>query len=249
MLAKRIIPCLDVRDGVVVKGVRFEGLTEQGDPAELAFRYEDEGADEIVFLDISATSQGRIALLDAVRRTACRLSIPLSVGGGIKSVVGAEALFRNGADKVSVNTAAIERPALLRELAEEFGNQSIIAAVDAKKEPGGWRVYSRAGRLRTDLTAGDWCKTAQELGAGEILLTSIDSDGVQKGFDLPLLREVCTKASVPVIASGGAGKPEDFLEALKIADAALAASTFHTKKIRIPELKRFLKEKGLVVRI
>ncbi|MBI5036402.1 imidazole glycerol phosphate synthase subunit HisF [Candidatus Micrarchaeota archaeon] len=244
MLAKRIIPCLDVRDGRVVKGKQFQDLKDQGSPSALASYYDGQGADELVFLDVAATKESRSAMLETVRQTASQVFIPLTVGGGIRTVKEAETLFKNGADKVSVNSAAVEQPDLVVELSREFGSQSIVVAIDSLSG----KVYSRSGSKKTSLRTVGWAKKAQELGAGELLLTSIGADGMQTGFDVGLLNEVCGSVSIPVIASGGAGKMEDFLEALKVADAALAASTFHTKKILIPELKGFLKEKGMVVR-
>lgn len=245
MLAKRIIPCLDVKNGRVVKGKKFRDLKDQGSPSKLASYYDEQGADELVFLDVTATSESRIAMLESVRETASNVFMPLTVGGGIRTVAEAEKLFKNGADKVSVNSAAVERPELVVELSREFGSQSIVVAIDSLD---GF-VCIRSGSKKTRLRAAEWAEKAQELGAGEILLTSIEADGMQAGFDVGLLKEVCGSVSVPVIASGGAGKMEDFLDALKVADAALAASTFHTKKIMIPELKKFLKENRVAVRL
>ncbi|MBI4360746.1 imidazole glycerol phosphate synthase subunit HisF [Candidatus Micrarchaeota archaeon] len=249
MLAKRIIACLDVKDGRVVKGKKFLDLQDQGDPAAIAAHYSEQGADEIVFLDVSATIQGRQALVDVMRKTAENVFVPLTVGGGIKSVKDAETLFRNGADKISVNSAAIQNPALVTELARQFGSQSVVAAIDAKKQNGGWNAFTRAGTTDAGLDAVAWAKRVQELGAGEILLTSMDRDGMQNGFDLELLGKVCKAVSIPVVASGGAGSMRDYLEALKVADAALGASTFHSGKIEIPKLKAYLEKQGLVIRL
>ena len=250
MLAKRIIPCLDVRDGRVVKGVQFEGLRDAGDPVELAQRYDQEGADEIVFLDISATIEGRDTLVDVVRRTAKALSIPLTVGGGVRSVDDGLRLLRVGADKVSINSAAIERPELITELSEAFGAQAVVVAIDASWHPSRWLVFSRSGTEGTALDAVAWAKQAAELGAGEILLTSIDADGGKSGFDFELTRAVADAVNVPVIASGGAGGADDFVKVLGYgrADAALAASIFHYGEVSIRDLKTVLASKTIPVR-
>jgi imidazole glycerol-phosphate synthase subunit HisF len=250
LLAKRIIPCLDVLEGRVVKGVNFVGLRDAGDPVELARRYNTEGADELVFLDISATLEGRQTMVEVVRRTAATLFIPLTVGGGIASVQAAKALLHAGADKVSVNSAAIARPELIRELSEEFGAQAVVLAIDAARSGEGWAVFSRSGSAATSLDAVKWAQQGTALGAGEILLTSIDADGVQQGFDCALTRAVSEATSVPVIASGGGGTIEHFREVLTDgrADAALAASVFHFEQISICELKKSLAGSGIPVR-
>ncbi|MEM0279429.1 MAG: imidazole glycerol phosphate synthase subunit HisF [Metallosphaera sp.] len=250
MTTKRIIACLDVKDGKVVKGVRFIDLKLKGDPAELASRYEEEGADEIVFLDISATIEGKEILLEKVKDTASVLSIPLSVGGGIRSLDDISKLLSNGADKVSLNSVAVENPQLVTLASKEFGSQAIIVAIDAKKVEKGWRVFIRSGTADTGLEAVGWAKRVQNLGAGEILLTSIDRDGTRNGYDIELTKAVVGATKIPVIASGGAGKPEHFLSVFSDAkaDAALAAGIFHDNVISIRELKQYLKGKGLEVR-
>jgi imidazole glycerol-phosphate synthase subunit HisF len=249
MLAKRIIPCLDVTAGRVVKGVNFVNLRDAGDPVELAARYNDQGADELVFLDITASSDHRDTMVDVVARTAREVFIPLTVGGGIRSVEDARRILHAGADKVSVNTAAVRRPELITELSEEFGAQAVVLAIDARHRPkGGWNVYTRGGRDDEGIDAVDWASRGEELGAGEILLTSMDTDGVQTGFDCPLTRTVRQATHIPVIASGGAGKPEDFFDVLQDADAALAASIFHYGTYTVDDLKQFLSAKGIPVR-
>lgn len=251
MLAKRIIPCLDVSGGRVVKGVNFVGLRDAGDPVELAARYNEQGADELVFLDITASSDARDIMADVVARTARRVFIPLTVGGGIRSVVDARKILMAGADKVSVNTAAVCRPALITELSREFGAQAVVLAIDAKKNAqGGWTVFTRGGRDAEALDAVEWAKQGEALGAGEILLTSMDTDGVQRGFDCVLTRTVSRATHIPVIASGGAGKPEDFerVFAEGEADAALAASIFHYGTYTVGDLKRFLETRKVPVR-
>ena len=251
MLAKRIIPCLDVTGGRVVKGIRFVNLRDAGDPVELAARYNQEGADELVFLDITASSDAREIMAGVVARTARKVFIPLTVGGGIRSVADARRILMAGADKVAVNTAAVERPELIRELSQEFGAQAVVLAIDAhQRAPGSWTVFTRGGRDDTLMEAVTWAKLAEELGAGEILLTSMDTDGVQRGFDCELTRAVSRATHIPVIASGGAGEPEDFAEVLTSgqADAALAASVFHYGTVRIGALKQFLDEAGIPVR-
>ncbi len=248
---RRIIPCLDVRDGRVVKGVQFEGLRDVGDPPELAGRYEAEGADELVFLDVTATLESRGIFLDVVQRTAERLFIPLTVGGGIRTVEDVRRVLRCGADKVSVNTAALERPEILREGAERFGSQCMVVAIDARRRPqGGWEVHSHSGRRPTGREAVAWAVEAERFGAGEILLTSIDADGVQQGYDLDLLRAVAGAVSIPVIASGGCGSVEHILEVFRStpADAALAASIFHSRRARVREVKQALAALGISVR-
>ncbi len=251
MLAKRIIPCLDVTAGRVVKGVNFVGLRDAGDPVELAARYNREGADELVFLDITASSDAREILVDLVARTAREVFIPLAVGGGIRSVADARAILLAGADKITVNTAAVRRPQLLTELSEEFGAQAVVLAIDARLNTGGaWNVFTRGGRDDEGIDAAEWAQEAEELGAGEILLTSMDTDGVQTGFDCELTRTISRFVNVPVIASGGAGVVEDFARVLTEgeADAALAASVFHFGTIRISDLKHSLSQQGVLVR-
>jgi cyclase len=252
MLSRRIIPCLDVTAGRVVKGVKFQELRDAGDPVECAAAYDAQGADELVFLDITASSDGRRIMHDVVAATAERCFMPLTVGGGLRSVDDIEAMLRSGADKVSLNTSALADPGLILEASDRFGAQCIVVAIDAKREPGPeprWQVHSHGGRTPTGLDALQWARKAVELGAGEILLTSMDRDGTQAGYDLELTRRVSAEVSVPVIASGGAGRPEDFAEVLEEgASAALAASLFHFGTLTIPSLKRFLAERGLPVR-
>jgi imidazole glycerol-phosphate synthase subunit HisF len=256
MLARRVIPCLDVANGRVVKGTRFVNLTDEGDPAELAERYAAEGADEIVFLDISAAPEGRGTLLDVVRRTAGRAFVPLTVGGGVRSVDEMRDVLRAGADKVSFMTAAVARPELLSECAERFGSQAVVCAVDARRlpraygEPQRWEVVTHGGRNATDLEAVAWSKRAVELGAGELLVTSMDRDGTGHGFDTELLAAIATQVRVPVIASGGASGPADFVTAVRDgrADAVLAASIFHRRLFSIAEVKTAMLEAGLPVR-
>ena len=249
-MAKRIIPCLDVKGGKVVKGVRFKGLREAGDAIELAERYYAEGADEIAFLDIGATLEDRKTVVELVRRTARRVFVPLTVGGGVKSVKAARELLLAGADKVAVNSAAVERPELIGELAREFGSQAVVVAIDAKREGANWQVFTRAGSRRTRLDAVRWAKQAEELGAGELLVTSMDRDGTRQGFDVELLKAIGERARIPVIASGGAGRLEDFAEALRRggADAVLAASVFHYGELTIGDVKKFLRAKGVEVK-
>jgi imidazole glycerol-phosphate synthase subunit HisF len=251
MLAKRIIPCLDVTGGRVVKGVNFVGLRDAGDPVELAERYNSQGADELVFLDITASSDAREIMADLVTRTARRVFIPLTVGGGIRSVADARKIILSGADKVSVNTATVHRPELIRELSEEFGAQAVVLAIDARRSGAGkWNVYTKGGRYDEGIDAVEWAERGQFLGAGEILLTSMDTDGVQTGFDCELTRAVVHATSIPVIASGGAGHPHDFVTVLTegSADAALAASIFHYGKYTVTDLKRALAEAHVPVR-
>ncbi|MBX5496730.1 MAG: imidazole glycerol phosphate synthase subunit HisF [Bryobacteraceae bacterium] len=252
MLAKRIIPCLDVTAGRVVKGVNFVNLRDAGDPVELADRYNQQGADEIVFLDITASSDDRNTMVDVVFRTARKVFIPLTVGGGVRSVVDARRILMAGADKVSVNTAAVRRPELITELSKEFGAQAVVLAIDARRRPSGdgWNVYTRGGRVDEGMDAVEWAQRGEELGAGEILLTSMDTDGVQKGFDCELTRAVSRATRIPVIASGGAGKPEDFVRVLTDgeASAALAASIFHYGTYTVGDLKEHLDRRGIPVR-
>ena len=251
MLTKRIIPCLDVTGGRVVKGVNFVGLRDAGDPVELAERYNAQGADELVFLDITASSDARETIADVIARTARRVFIPLTVGGGIRSVSDARKILLSGADKVSVNTAAVRRPNLIRELSEEFGAQAVVLAIDARRAGAGhWNVYTKGGRVDEGMDAVEWAGRGEEMGAGEILLTSMDTDGVQTGFDCTLTRAVAEATSVPVIASGGAGKPNDFVEVLTDghADAALAASVFHYGKYTVGDLKQALQRAHVPVR-
>jgi cyclase len=251
MLAKRIIPCLDVKDGRTVKGTNFVGLRDAGDPVELAARYSSDGADELVFLDISATNEGRKTFASLAAEIARTINIPFTVGGGISSVADIARLLDAGADKVSINTAAVKRPELIREGAKNFGSQCVVLAVDAKRTAAGWRVYLDGGRVATELDAAEWIGRGVELGAGEILLTSMDADGTKDGFELDLTREISQMIRVPVIASGGAGSMEDFAEVFTSgrADAALAASVFHYGEIAIQELKSFLQMRGVEVRI
>jgi len=254
MLAKRIIPCLDVKDGRVVKGVRFVDLRDAGDPVEAAIAYDAQGADELVFLDITASHEARDIMLDVVRRTAEGIYMPLTVGGGIRAVDDVRQLLRAGADKISLNTAALARPALIREAAERFGSQCIVVAIDAKRATTApattWQVFTHGGRNATGRDAVAWAQEAVALGAGEILLTSMDRDGTKDGYDLELTRAVSEAVTVPVIASGGAGTLEHFHEALVDgrADAALAASLFHFGIHTIAETKRYLAERGVQVR-
>lgn len=248
----RIIPCLDVdgKAGVVVKGVNFVGIREVGDPVEMAVKYEEEGADEIVILDITATPEGRGTFVNLVRETAAAVSIPVTVGGGVRSMADVDALFRAGADKVSVNTAAVRNPQLVALLAREFGSQSTVVAIDAKWNGEYYEVYVKGGREATGLDAVKWAKEVEELGAGEILLTSIDRDGTGLGYDVELIRRVADSVRIPVIASGGAGRVEHFYEAAAAgADAVLAASLFHFRVLSIAQVKRYLKERGVEVRI
>lgn len=251
MYAKRIIPCLDVNNGRVVKGTNFVNLRDAGDPVEAAKMYDAQGADELVFLDITASAQARNIILDIVSQVADSIFIPFTVGGGIRSVDDFNALLRVGADKVSVNSAAIRNPALIQEAADKFGSQCVVCAIDAKRRSeGGWTVYLNGGRVDTGLDAIEWAQKAVRLGAGEILLTSMDCDGVKNGYDLELTRAVSECVHVPVIASGGAGKMEHFYDAFTQgqADAVLAASLFHFGEITIPELKGYLAGRGISVR-
>ena len=251
MLTKRIIPCLDVKEGRVVKGTNFVGLRDAGDPVERAAAYDAEGADELVFLDITATFEERKAMLDVISRTAAKVFMPLTVGGGISSVEDIKNALRAGADKTSLNSAAVKNPQLIADGAKLFGNQCIVLAIDARKcGENKWEVYVQGGRKPTGLDAVEWAKKCQELGAGEILLTSMDTDGCKEGFDLELCNAVCNVVSIPVIASGGCGKLEHFSEVFEKsgADAALAASLFHFKELTVEEVKEHLKECEIPVR-
>jgi cyclase len=250
VLAKRIIACLDVRDGRVVKGVRFQDLASAGDPAALARRYNLEGIDELVILDVTATLENRRALADTIRRVSAELFIPLAVGGGIRAEVDAEAALDAGADKVALNSAAIADPSLVTRLAERYGSQAVVVAIDAKREGGGFAVFSRSGSTATGRDAVDWARQAADVGAGEILLTSIDRDGTRAGFDCEMTAAVSSAVSIPVIASGGAGTFEHFHDVFTRgrADAALAASVFHFSERGVADLKRYLHERGVAVR-
>jgi cyclase len=250
-LTRRIIPCLDVSAGRVVKGTKFLNLRDAGDPVEVAKRYNREGADEVVFLDITASSDKRPILLDVVRRTAEQVFIPLTVGGGVRTVEDVRILLNAGADKVSMNTAAVQNPDLIRQAAEHFGNQCIVVAIDVKRNENGrgWQVYIHGGRTPTGLDAVAWAKKAVKLGAGEILLTSMDQDGTKSGYDVALLKAVCAAVPVPVIASGGAGNEKHFFDAFKAgAEAALAASLFHFQEMTISGLKKYLSKRKVAVR-
>lgn len=251
MLAKRIIPCLDVRDGKVVKGINFVGIKEVGDPVECAAEYDRQGADEIVFLDITASNEGRGTMLDVVRRTAQKVFVPLTVGGGIRTIDDFRDTLRAGADKVSVNSAAVKNPQLIKEAADIFGCQCVVVAIDAKKcDDGHYTVVINGGRIDMGIDAVEWAKKAEELGAGEILLTSMDTDGVKGGFDLDMLNAVCSVVKIPVIASGGCGKLEHFTEVFEKTNssAALAASLFHYKELTVGEVKEEMQKHNIPVR-
>ncbi len=251
MYAKRIIPCLDVKNGRVVKGVSFVNLRDAGDPVECAAAYDKQGADELVLLDIMASHEGRSTMIDIVRRVASQVFIPFTVGGGIRTVEDFKELLRAGADKISVNSAAVKNPALINEAAYKFGSQCVVCAIDAKRREGGWEVYLNGGRVPTGIDAVEWAEEAVSRGAGEILLTSMDCDGQKTGYDVELTRAVSEAVGVPVIASGGAGKAEHFLDVLTNgkADAVLAASLFHFNELPVPELKKYLKENNISVRL
>lgn len=253
MFTKRIIPCLDVNAGRVVKGVNFVNLRDAGDPVEIAAAYDKAGADEVVFLDITASSDARNTVVDMVRKVAEKVFIPFTVGGGIRTVEDFKVLLREGADKISVNSAAIMRPELISEAADKFGSQCVVVAIDAKRraDGSGWNIYKNGGRIDMGMDAVEWAMKADRLGAGEILLTSMDCDGTKAGYDLELTRIIAENVSIPVIASGGAGTKEHFYEALTEgkADAVLAASLFHYKELEIQELKEYLREKGVSVRL
>ena len=248
MLAKRIIACLDVADGRVVKGVNFLELRDAGDPVELAARYNAEGIDELVFLDVAATNENRNTMVAVIARTAREVFIPLTVGGGIRTVDDAREVLHAGADKVSVNSAAVWRPELIYELSQEFGSQAVVLAIDARRDDQIWRVFTKGGRQAEQLNAIEWAQQGERLGAGEILLTSMDTDGVQNGFDQLLTKAVRDAVNIPVIASGGAGKVEHFAEILQNADAALAASVFHFGTLKISDVKECVEQAKFVVR-
>lgn len=253
MFTKRIIPCLDVKDGRVVKGVNFVDLKDAGDPVEIAAAYDRAGADEVVFLDITASSDNRNTVVDMVRQVAANVFIPFTVGGGIRTVEDFRMLLREGADKISINSSAINNPTLISEAADKFGSQCVVVAIDAKRRADGtgWNVYKNGGRIDVGLDAVEWAMEAERLGAGEILLTSMDCDGTKAGYDIALTRQIAEHVSIPVIASGGAGTKEHFYDALTEgkADAALAASLFHYKELEIMDLKQYLKDRGVSVRI
>lgn len=251
MHTKRIIPCLDVKNGRVVKGVNFVDLIDAGDPVAIAQAYDKAGADEVVFLDITASSDNRHTVVDMVRKVAENVFIPFTVGGGIRTVDDFKALLREGADKISVNSAAIMNPNLISEAADKFGSQCVVVAIDAKKTPDGWHIFKNGGRVDMGIDAVEWAIKADSLGAGEILLTSMDCDGTKAGYDIELTRLISENVSIPVIASGGAGKMEHFYDALTEgkADAALAASLFHFKELEIQEVKEYLRDRGVSVRL
>lgn len=253
MHTKRIIPCLDVNGGRVVKGVNFIHLVDAGDPVEVAKAYDKAGADELVFLDITASSDAREIKLDMVRRVAESIFIPFTVGGGIRTVEDFKAILREGADKISINSSALEQPSLISRAADKFGSQCVVVAIDAKRreDGSGWNVYKNGGRVDTGLDAIEWAIKACELGAGEILLTSMDCDGTKAGYDIELTSQIGKEVSIPVIASGGAGRKEHFYDVLTKgeADAALAASLFHFKELEMKQLKQYLKEKGIAIRL
>lgn len=253
MFTKRIIPCLDVNNGRVVKGVNFVNLRDAGDPVEIAAAYDKAGADELVFLDITASSDDRATVVDMVRRVAETVFIPFTVGGGIRTVEDFKMLLREGADKISVNSAAIMNPGLIAEAADKFGSQCVVVAIDAKRRPdgSGWNIYKNGGRIDVGIDAVEWAKKAERLGAGEILLTSMDCDGTKAGYDIELTRAIAKSVSIPVIASGGAGTLEHFYDALTDgkADAVLAASLFHYKELEIKEVKKYLADRGIPVRL
>ncbi len=252
MFTKRIIPCLDVNNGRVVKGINFVNLRDAGDPVEVAVAYDKAGADEVVFLDITATSDARETVVDMVRKVAEKVFIPFTVGGGIRTVEDFKVLLREGADKISINSSAINNPRLISDAADKFGSQCVVVAIDARKraDGSGWNIYKNGGRIDVGMDAVEWAMQADRLGAGEILLTSMDCDGTKAGYDIELTRQIAENVSIPVIASGGAGTKEHFYEALTDgkADAALAASLFHYKELEIMDLKNYLADKGVPVR-
>lgn len=251
MITKRIIPCLDIKDGRTVKGINFENIKDAGDPVELAIEYAKQGADELVFLDITATNEKRKTLSELVTRIAKHINIPFTVGGGISSIEDVSVLLNAGADKISVNTSAVKNPQLIKELANQFGSQCVVLAIDTKFENNDWYVYLNGGRVKTDLKTIDWAKEAVALGAGEILLTSMNNDGTKDGFAIDITKQISEAVNVPVIASGGAGNMQHFEDVFKNgkADAALAASVFHYKEIGIPQLKTYLKENNIEIRL
>ncbi len=251
MLTKRIIPCLDIKNGRTVKGVNFVDLKDAGDPVELAKKYAETGADELVFLDISATEERRATLIDLVRKVATAINIPFTVGGGISSVADVDALLRNGADKISINSSAVKNPNLINEIAAKYGSQCVVVAIDAKQIDGEWIVHLVGGKVPTELNLFDWAKEIEQLGAGEILFTSMNNDGTKNGFANEALAKLSKIVTIPIIASGGAGTREHFAETFinGKADAALAASVFHYQEIEIPELKHFLKNQNISVRL
>ncbi|MDQ7051437.1 MAG: imidazole glycerol phosphate synthase subunit HisF [candidate division KSB1 bacterium] len=250
MLAKRVIPCLDVDAGRVVKGTNFVNLVDAGDPVEQAKYYDDEGADELVFLDITATADRRAILIEMVKQVAAAIHVPFTVGGGVRTVDDMRDILRAGADKISINSAAVAYPELIAAGARAFGSQCVVVAIDAKWHSDHWRVYTHGGRRATELDAVEWALEAEQRGAGELLVTSMDRDGTKDGFDVPLLRAITERVNIPVIASGGAGKPEHFIEAIQNAgvDAVLAASLFHFRQLRIRDLKEAMKHHGIPVR-
>ncbi len=250
MIAKRIIPCLDVKDGKVVKGVNFVGLRELGDPVDMAKRYSEQGADEIVFLDISATNEARQTIVDIVERTAKNIHVPFTVGGGVRSIDDVNRLLQAGADKVGMNSAAVNEPNLVKEASARFGNQCIVVAIDAKRFDDGWHVMTHGGSKDAGLDAVEWAKQVEALGAGELLLTSVDADGVKTGFDLPLTQAIVDAVRIPVIASGGVGRPDHFTEVFKATDvsAGLAASIFHEETYSVKDVKDACVKEGVLIR-
>jgi len=252
MSTKRIIPCLDIKDGRVVKGVRFEGLSDVSSPVELGKLYSDSGADELVFYDITASSDGRKIFTDLLKQVAGCISVPLTVGGGISTLEDFDTVMECGADKVSINTGALKNPELISDAAKKYGSKCVVLAIDAKRVDGAFRIFTRGGREDSGLDFVEWIKRGESLGAGELVVNSIDTDGVKGGFDLPMLEAVCNAVSIPVIASGGAGSIDDFIELFKklpVVDAGLAASVFHFGEVKIPELKRALNENGISVKL
>lgn len=251
MLTKRIIPCLDIKNGRTVKGVNFLDLKDAGDPVELAKKYAETGADELVFLDISATEERRATLIDLVRKVAAAINIPFTVGGGISSVADVDVLLRNGADKISINSSAVKNPDLINEIASKYGSQCVVVAIDAKQIDGDWIVHLVGGKVSTELNLFDWAKEVEQRGAGEILFTSMNNDGTKNGFANEALAQLSEIVNIPIIASGGAGTMEHFAETFinGKADAALAASVFHYQEIEIPELKQFLKNQNIAIRV
>ena len=251
MLTKRIIPCLDIKNGRTVKGVNFVDLKDAGDPVELAKKYAETGADELVFLDISATEERRTTLIDLVRKVAAAINIPFTVGGGISSVTDVDVLLRNGADKISINSSAVKNPDLINEIASKYGSQCVVVAIDAKQIDGDWIVHLVGGKVPTELNLFDWAKEVEQRGAGEILFTSMNNDGTKNGFANEALAKLSEIVNIPIIASGGAGTMKHFAETFinGKADAALAASVFHYQEIEIPELKRFLKNQSIAIRV